>query len=177
MRRLNGKLPAKRQGVNDVLRHRMVVLRGQSSKFLETLVKVAAKLPKQPSAQVSQPEARPTKRARRLTSEEQVAIWTAYQAGATMASLAVVHGITRETVSVVLKRNGVPIRQQRRLDARGLQRAIRLYEQGWSTERVGADLGFDARTIATQLKAAGVRIRGAHERPPGRQTRRPRPES
>jgi hypothetical protein len=90
-----------------------------------------------------------------------------------MAALATVHGITRETVSVVLKRNGVPIRQLRRLDGRGLKRAIRLYEQGWSTERVGADLGFDAKTIANQLKAAGVQVRDAHERPPGQRTRRP----
>jgi hypothetical protein len=83
-----------------------------------------------------------------------------------MASLTTVHGVMRETVSTVLKRNGVALRPQRRLDAHGLTRAIRLYEQGWSTDRVGTDLGFDARTIATQLRAAGVRIRDAHERPP-----------
>jgi hypothetical protein len=142
-----------------------VVLTGASSKLLDTIVKMAADLPHDPFVQVSTPNAPLPMRARRLTAEEQVAICTAYQAGATMASLATVHSITRETVSEVLKRNGEPVRPQRRMNAAGLKRAIRLYEQGWSSERVGADLGFDARTIVTQLRAAGVRVRDAHERP------------
>jgi hypothetical protein len=142
----------------------LVVLTGQSSNTLETFVKLAAKLTAGPSTQVRAPAARETKRARRLTPEEEVAIWQGYQAGATMAALATEHRITRETVSVVLKRNGVPIRQPRRMDAAGVKRAIRLYAQGWSTERVGDDLGFDAKTIANQLNAAGVRVRGPHER-------------
>jgi transposase-like protein len=143
----------------------LVVLTGASSKLLAGLVKMAADLPPNASVQVSMPTVPLSKRARRLTPEEQAAICTAYQSGSTMASLATAHSITRETVSEALKRNGVNVRPQRRLDATGLKRAIRLYEQGWSSERVGADLGFDARTIVTQLRTAGVRIRDAHERP------------
>lgn len=77
-----------------------------------------------------------------------------------MRELAGQFGIHRQTVSDILKREGV-------LRAPGIQPddlpdLVRLYEEGWSMRRLGARFGVAAGTVGNALRKAGVVIR-----PPG----------
>jgi DNA-directed RNA polymerase specialized sigma24 family protein len=69
-----------------------------------------------------------------------------YRDGLTVYELATLFGIHRETVSVVLERNGVP-RRRRPLSPSQIERASILYESGWSFAQVGAELGCDPSTV------------------------------
>ncbi|MHB1474983.1 MAG: hypothetical protein ACYCV4_15450 [Dermatophilaceae bacterium] len=66
---------------------------------------------------------------RRLTLEQQAEVVRCYQAGEQMNYLAKHYGIHRSTVSAILKRHGVSIRQSG-LSAKQMQQAVQLYAQG-----------------------------------------------
>ena len=68
-----------------------------------------------------------------------------YQDGLTVYELADQFGIHRETVSVVLRREGVP-RRRRPLSPPQIERASFLHKSDWSFVRVGAEDACDAST-------------------------------
>jgi hypothetical protein len=79
-----------------------------------------------------------------------------------MAALANQYGVRRSTISDLLKRSAVPIREQRQLEEHDLTQAITLYTEDWPLARIGAHLGFDAETIRQKLKQHNVEMRSPH---------------
>lgn len=118
--------------------------------------------------------ARPRSRSqvqRHLNPEEQIEVVKMYQAGKTMNAVARKFKLHRTTVTAILDRHGVLVRAHY-MTERHVDEARSLYESGLSLAAVGVALGFDAATIATRLRASGVKIRSARGRLP-----RARPEN
>ena len=84
-----------------------------------------------------------------------------YQAGATLNSIAVDFGITRQSLSNQLRRRGVQLRR-RTPGPEDIAEMSRRYDSGDSLERVGRSLGFSAGTVRTHLLHAGVLMRDSH---------------
>jgi lambda repressor-like predicted transcriptional regulator len=78
--------------------------------------------------------------------------------GSTVYQLADKFGCNRNTVSKVLKRNGVNV-TIKRMDEAIFEEAKRLYNDGFSLKRVGQQLGFCESTIRKTLMAAGVTMK------------------
>jgi lambda repressor-like predicted transcriptional regulator len=87
----------------------------------------------------------------------------AYGSGTSMAALARNYCVKRETISHLLRRSGIPLRQPRVLDKAGSREASKLYDQGWSLARIGDHLGFDPETIRQHLKRHGVVMRSPNQ--------------
>jgi len=96
----------------------------------------------------------------RFSDEQRQAVIAAYEAGATMASLAKHHGVNRATISRLLRKSGVATRKSRRIRQVEIDRAIQLYEGGLSLQKIGDQLGWDHKTIYRHLKIRGVAMRG-----------------
>jgi len=73
-----------------------------------------------------------------------------YVSGKTVYELAADFGINRQTVSVILKREGVPMRMQGIKDAQHDEIA-RLRSQGWSFARLGERFNVSGSTIRNYL--------------------------
>lgn len=99
-----------------------------------------------------------------LPSEIQQAIVDGYQSGTSMKELARVFGVHRTTIRAALDRHRAPIREQRAISSAQVASASRLYQSGLSLAAVGEKLGFNAQTIATHLRRAGVSLRDPHGR-------------
>lgn len=96
----------------------------------------------------------------RLLAENEVAeLVEHYKAGATMNQLARRFGMHRGTVRAQLERQGVQIRHGSSFPAELLPEAIRLYEAGNSTAKVGVRLGLTPRVVLRALQNAGVALR------------------
>lgn len=98
-----------------------------------------------------------------LPGEVQSAIVDGYRSGASMKELARVFGVHRTTIRAALDRQGAPVREHAITSAQ-VATAARLYESGLSLAVVGEKLGFNAQTIATHLRRAGVSLRDPHGR-------------
>ena len=101
---------------------------------------------------------------RRLTAEEAVALAARYLGGETVYQLAEAFGCSRQTVSAVLKRNGVMTRGQK-LDEATVGELVRLYRSGRSMAAVSEELGISTRSVLNYLQASGVQTRDSHGRP------------
>ena len=77
----------------------------------------------------------------------------AYQAGSTVTELAERHELNRQSVTACLRRAGVKLRPRRLPDAAAVERAIELYDLGWSMAKIGRDLGFDQKTIWRHIQS------------------------
>ncbi|GEM_PF-1185665 len=99
---------------------------------------------------------------RRLAYADQTEIVLAYVAGANMKDLAAAHGIHRVTVSEIIRRAGVPTRQ-RGLDPGQVERAVRLYGEGWSLARLGERFEVAGATVWRALRGRGVVMRQPHD--------------
>ncbi|MFF8186011.1 helix-turn-helix domain-containing protein [Microbacterium sp. NPDC016588] len=80
-----------------------------------------------------------------------------------MKELARVFGVHRTTIRAALDRRGVNPRAHA-ITAAQVATASRLYLSGLSLAAVGEKLGFNAQTIATHLRRAGVSLRDPHGR-------------
>ena len=96
--------------------------------------------------------------ARRLKEPEIHELVAAYEAGGTLRQLAERFRINHQTVSVILKRNGIEPRWRRLTDV-DIDEAVRLYAQGLSLARVGKRLSVSADTVRLQLLKRGVKMR------------------
>jgi DNA-binding CsgD family transcriptional regulator len=95
---------------------------------------------------------------RRLRPDHIGELIVAYQAGMTVLELAERFQIHRHTVSLILKRQAVPRRNQP-LTAEQRKMASTLYSSGMSLADVGAMLGCDPSTIWRALRADGIQLR------------------
>jgi hypothetical protein len=80
-----------------------------------------------------------------------------------MAGLATQYGVTRSTVSGILRRAGVEVRQPRVISPAEIDEAVRLYESGCSLERIGTKLKFTHKTIWRHLVKRGIAMRGPND--------------
>lgn len=87
----------------------------------------------------------------------------AYETGATMAALARQYDVRREAISKLLRREGIPIRQPKRMTPIQVDEAVQLYATGMSASRIADRLGFDQATIHNNLKKQGIQMRGPHD--------------
>jgi hypothetical protein len=128
---------------------------------LETLLR---KLPN-PTAPAPPSTARPKLgRARQLDANQVQALIQGYTAGATTYELGDRFGIDRRTVSAILHRQGVDMRQQG-LSPDQVEDAIHLYNSGWSLARIGEHLSVDPTTVLNRLRKRGIPTRDTHGRP------------
>jgi hypothetical protein len=128
---------------------------------LETLLR---KLP-DPTTPAPPPLDRPKpRRARQLDAEQIQDLIAGYQAGATVYELGDRFGIDRRTVSAILRRHGMDMRQ-RGLSPSQIDDAIHLYNFGWALARVGEHLRVDPTTVLNQLRKRGIPTRDTHGRP------------
>ncbi len=136
----------------------LVDLTSLPSKHLTALVNISVVSQRRSLEPISalQPD-----RGRRLSPAEQVAVLVAYQAGNSMAALAVRYGVRRSTISELLRRGGSPPRVERAISPSEVDNAVHLYAQGLSLVRVGVQLEYNAETIRKQLKRRGVLLRPA----------------
>lgn len=127
---------------------------------LESLLR---KLPS-PDMPVEPPADRPKPgRARQLDGEQTKQLVEGYQAGETVYELGDRFGVSRQTVSAVLKRQGVTMRR-RGLSPEEVDEAVRLYEAGWSLARIGQRMDVDPTTVLNRLRERSVQTRDTHGR-------------
>ena len=74
--------------------------------------------------------------------------------GRTVYELATQFGVHRQTVSEVLKREGVP-RRRRPLSSAESDKAFALRGEGWTFARIGAELRCDPSTVCRTLAKIG----------------------
>ena len=103
------------------------------------------------------------RRLRRLNESERAALAQDYVAGMTVYELATKYGISRDTVSKHLHRKSVEMRGKSPTQEQ-VDDAVRLYGEGWSTQRIGDKLGVYPQTVRRQLLERGVRMRDTHGR-------------
>jgi DNA-binding transcriptional ArsR family regulator len=94
---------------------------------------------------------------RHLGAGEVLSLVHAYTQGDTIDELATTFGIHRTTVMAHLERQTAPRRSG--TVTKDIDEAIRLYEGGWSLDRVGEHFGVDGETVRRALRAAGVTLR------------------
>lgn len=82
-----------------------------------------------------------------LAADQIAALVEAYRSGKTVKELASEFGIHRTTVSSHLNEHGVPVRRGG-LDQERAAEAVRLYDEGWSSGRLGERLGVSADTCS-----------------------------
>lgn len=98
------------------------------------------------------------KQQHRLTDNEQVNLVAAYNAGRTVQQLAEQFCTSRQTVSSVLNKHGIP-RGRRTISADEISIASQLYKDGLSLARIGKRLEMDAGTIHDALRKVGIKMR------------------
>lgn len=111
----------------------------------------------------TQPFDRPPKRhvpgiVKQLEADQAQELIAGYQDGATVYELGKRFGIERRTVSKILHRHGVEMRR-RGLTSAQVDRAIWLYEAGWSLARIGENLSVHPTTVLRRLRGRGARMR------------------
>jgi lambda repressor-like predicted transcriptional regulator len=117
-----------------------------------------------PSAR--RPRGRPVSRQKqiRLDFHQATALAAAYRDGKKINELAQQYGVHRTTVSALLRRFDVELREQE-LAASEVTTAARLYELGWSLPRLGQRFRVDDMTVRRALLAVGMTMRSPHECP------------
>uniref|UniRef100_A0AAU2AD13 Helix-turn-helix domain-containing protein n=1 Tax=Streptomyces sp. NBC_00093 TaxID=2975649 RepID=A0AAU2AD13_9ACTN len=107
----------------------------------------------------------PRRAAKRLNEAHVAELVEAYKTGSTTYQLASRFDIKRQTVSSILKRNGITPRW-RRLTEANVDEAERLYvHQGMSAARIADRLKVDPETVRLRLHKRGVQMRDPHDRP------------
>jgi AraC-like DNA-binding protein len=86
-----------------------------------------------------------------------------YLGGSAIKELAGEFDVHRTTITTVLRREQVELRQAG-LNASQLEKARTLYRNGWSVARLGDEFGVDGTTVWRHLVLAGVVMRSANER-------------
>lgn len=102
-------------------------------------------------------------KAKRLKEAQVKELVDAYAEGASTHQLADRFDIKRQTVSSILKRNGITPRW-RRLTEEDVDQAERLYVRGLSLARVADRLKVDPETVRLRLRKRGVQMRDPHDR-------------
>jgi DNA-directed RNA polymerase specialized sigma24 family protein len=101
---------------------------------------------------------RTQRRAKQLKDDQNQELIDAYRAGATVYQLGERFGITRQTVSAILHRHGVQMRNSG-LTSQQVEKAADLYREGWSLARIGKHFGVNGTTVRSRLVEYGVKMR------------------
>jgi len=110
-------------------------------------------------------EAAPVPRtAKQIKGEQAQALIANYEAGAGLGELSQHFGISKQTVSSILKRHGIEPRWSRRITDEEIDEAARLYGQGLSLARVGSRFNTTDDTVRRHLLKRGVKMRDTHGR-------------
>jgi hypothetical protein len=96
---------------------------------------------------------------KRLSGAEVQQIVSGYTSGATIRSLALLHGVHEQTVRAHLRVAGVVLRPTRSLDAEQTDEACVLYAQGWSLARIGEKFDVGDSGVGNAMRRAGVELR------------------
>jgi lambda repressor-like predicted transcriptional regulator len=99
----------------------------------------------------------------RLDRHQAQALAAAYRGGNATNELAARFGIHRATVTAILHRMGVDLRQRGLTDEQ-LAESCRLYPEGWSLARLAKRYDVDDMTVRRYLLLEGVVMRSPHER-------------
>ena len=137
-----------------------MVLTGPSSKHFVDLVN---RLDLVPLALPQAPAPTPIRQFR-FTFAQRQAVIEAYESGATMAALAKQYNVKRESISKLLRRSGVTIRERRIISEAETDQAVQLYAHGLSSARIADQVGYDQATIYRALKKRGVVMRSPNDR-------------
>ena len=127
------------------------------------LERLLQRIPKQTAEAEPAPEQPKMRTAKRLNAEETAQLIAGYQTAAGMRPLGIQFGIHPATVSLILRRNGVKLRPKGPSSDQVIE-AARLYHSGWSSARIGEQLGFNGTTIVRTLRKHGVTIRDTQGR-------------
>ena len=105
---------------------------------------------------------------RRLNAKEVSEVVTAYRSGETVYTLAERYGCHRNTISRILKSNGVKLANTPTAQAT-VDEIVRLYKAGLPMTQVSREVGVSAKTVFNYLRASGIRTRDSHGRERGAQ--------
>jgi DNA invertase Pin-like site-specific DNA recombinase len=105
-----------------------------------------------------------SRRRHHLTQEQEDLIVRGYEAGSTLKQLGERFLIHRTTVSIILRKKGIPIRLQP-LSPDQVLAARELYAGGMSLSQVSSKLSCEGSTVWRALKAEGVPLRDPQGRP------------
>lgn len=131
---------------------------------LQALRHLKATLPG-PEAVPVEREAAPVPRtAKQIKGDQAKELIAVYESGAGLGELSQRFGVSRQTVSRILKRHGVESRWSRRITDEEVDEAERLYKQGLSLARVGQRFNTTDDTIRRHLIKRGVKMRDTHGR-------------
>lgn len=129
---------------------------------LQALRHLAASLPGPEAPSVKREPTPIPRTAKQIKGEQAQALIVAYEAGATLAALSQRFGVSRQTVSSILKRHDITPHWSRRITSEEVDEAVRLYEQGLSLARVGQRFNTTDDTIRRHLLKRGVKMRDTH---------------
>jgi hypothetical protein len=131
---------------------------GRQNRLLRVRREAASeqRLPARPAPRQSQ---------HRLDGQALAELIAGYREGAKIKELARWFGIHRNTVTDLLVRHGIELRQVG-LSPNQVRDACRLYRDGWSLAKLGDKFGVDDMTVRRYLLLADVAIRSPHERHP-----------
>jgi len=103
---------------------------------------------------------------RKIKPETEAAIVADYVAGMRSGELSAKYGINRKTVTIVVKRCGAAVRDQRSASGRPVvdpmsyaPDVLRLRDLGWSQSKIGKEVGICQSTISRVLIQSGRRTR------------------
>ena len=91
-------------------------------------------------------QARPARQFR-FSADQRQKVVQAYLDGATMASLAKTYAVGRQSISELLRREGIEPRRRPTMTVAEIDQAVQLYKQGLSLEAIGQRLGWFNTTI------------------------------
>ncbi len=104
-----------------------------------------------------------------IKTEAEMAILAEYETGVRASALAKKYGVNRKTITVVVRRNGGIVRDQRSASGRPITppesyvgRVLELRERGLSQEAIGKQLGMSQAVISRVLRRAGHAPLKAH---------------
>jgi hypothetical protein len=83
--------------------------------------------------------------------------------GARWPALAAEYQVKRESISKLLRKARVDLRQRRQMSQEQIDVSVRLYESGLSLEPIGSQLGWDHNTIYRHPKKRGGQLRGPND--------------
>jgi uncharacterized protein (DUF433 family) len=139
------------------------VTRSPKGRKFERLRRLADALPALLRRRMRSKKIRARQVQRRLTPEQVDQLVAEYQAGDSMLQLAKSWRLHRTTVAEHLGRAGIAVRQ-RGISTERLGDAARLYQDGWSCQRLASHFGCNAETMRQALKQAGVQLRAPWDR-------------
>jgi len=93
---------------------------------------------------------------RMLSPDEVAELVETHRRGASQRELARTYGVHRHTVDRHLERAGVAKRPVAKMTPARVERAKELYALGWSTNRIGRELGVSGSTVWKALRRAEI---------------------